>query len=91
MPRLSRLHLERAQAAIALWYGGGAVRVSATRVTLDALVYAHNAGHTPERMAADYPSVPLADVYAAIVAALFRLLKSWALSSPPACGFDCRS
>ena len=46
--------------------GGGAVRVSGTRVTFDALVYAHNAGHTPEQIAADYPSVPLADVYAVI-------------------------
>ena len=46
--------------------GGGAVRVGATSVTLDAIVYAHESGRTPEQIVSDYPTVSLAEVYSAI-------------------------
>ena len=44
----------------------GVVRVAGTRVTLDTLVAAFDAGATAEEIVQQYPSVPLADVYAVI-------------------------
>lgn len=44
----------------------GVMRVSKTRVTLDSLVAAFKDGATPEEIAQQYPSVPLADVYSII-------------------------
>ncbi|MBI3465956.1 MAG: DUF433 domain-containing protein [Planctomycetes bacterium] len=44
----------------------GVLRVGGTRVTLDTVVHAFNAGATPEQIAQDYPSLELADVYAVI-------------------------
>ena len=44
----------------------GVIRVSQTRVTLDTLVSAFSEGATAEEIAQQYPSVPLADVYAVI-------------------------
>jgi uncharacterized protein (DUF433 family) len=44
----------------------GVVRVAGTRVTLDTVVAAFNQGATAEEIAAQYPSVQLADVYAVI-------------------------
>lgn len=44
----------------------GVVRVAGTRVTLDTLVGAFDAGATAEEIAQQYPSVGLADVYAVI-------------------------
>lgn len=44
----------------------GTVRVAGTRVTLDSLIAAFQAGATPEEIAAQYPSLDLADVYAVI-------------------------
>lgn len=44
----------------------GVVRVSGTRVTLDTVVGAFLDGATPETIAQQYPSLPLADVYAVI-------------------------
>lgn len=44
----------------------GVVRVGGTRVTLDTLVAAFDAGATPEEMVQQYPSVALADVYSVI-------------------------
>ena len=44
----------------------GVVRVAGTRVTLDTLVAAFNAGATAEEIVQQYPSVALADVYAVI-------------------------
>ena len=41
----------------------GVIRVSKTRVTLDALVTAFAEGATAEEIVQQYPSVPLADVY----------------------------
>jgi len=41
----------------------GVVRVSGTRVTLDTITAAFRDGATPEEIAQQYPSVPLADVY----------------------------
>ena len=44
----------------------GVVRVGGTRVTLDTLVYAFNEGASAEEIAFRYPSLDLADIYAAI-------------------------
>jgi len=44
----------------------GFVRVGGTRVTLDTVVAAFNQGATPEEIVFQYPSLQLADVYAAI-------------------------
>jgi uncharacterized protein (DUF433 family) len=44
----------------------GVIRVSKTRVTLDTTVTAFLDGLTPEEIAAQYPVVPLADVYSVI-------------------------
>jgi uncharacterized protein (DUF433 family) len=44
----------------------GVVRVSQTRVTLDAIVQTFLEGATAEEIAQQYPSVPLADVYSVI-------------------------
>jgi uncharacterized protein (DUF433 family) len=42
------------------------IRISKTRVTLDTLVAAFNEGATPEEIAQQYLSVPLADIYSVI-------------------------
>jgi uncharacterized protein (DUF433 family) len=44
----------------------GVVVVTGTRVSLDLIVAAFQSGATAEEIAHQYPSVPLADVYAAI-------------------------
>jgi len=44
----------------------GVVRVAGTRVTLETIVDAFAAGATAEEIAQQYPTVPLADVYAVI-------------------------
>ncbi len=44
----------------------GVVRLGKTRVTLDTLVAAFERGATPEEIVYQYPSLPLADVYAVI-------------------------
>ena len=44
----------------------GTVRVSGTRVTLDTIIVSYQVGEWPERIAAGFPSVPLADIYAVI-------------------------
>ena len=44
----------------------GVVRVGGTRVTLDTVVAAFNQGATAEEILFQYPSLQLADVYAAI-------------------------
>lgn len=41
----------------------GVLRISGTRVTLDTIVAAYNAGATPEEIVLGYDSVPLEDVY----------------------------
>jgi uncharacterized protein (DUF433 family) len=41
----------------------GVIRVSGTRVALDSILLAFNDGATPEEIAQQYPSVPLADIY----------------------------
>jgi uncharacterized protein (DUF433 family) len=41
----------------------GVIRVSGTRVTLETIVAAFREGATPEEIAQQYPSVPLADIY----------------------------
>ena len=50
----------------------GVIRVSQTRVTLDSIVTAFQEGATPEEIAQQYPSVPLADIYAVIAYYLRR-------------------
>lgn len=44
----------------------GTIRVGGTRVTLDTVIASFRAGATPEQIAQQYPSVPLADIYAVI-------------------------
>ena len=44
----------------------GVIRVGGTRVTLDTLIAAFEAGATAEEMVQQYPSVALADVYSVI-------------------------
>src|SRR5215471_13964985 len=44
----------------------GVVRVGGTRVRLDTIVYAFNAGASAEEILQQYPSLLLADIYAAI-------------------------
>jgi len=44
----------------------GVIRISGTRVTLDTLVAAFDAGATAEEMVQQYPSVALADAYSVI-------------------------
>ncbi len=44
----------------------GAIRVGGTRVTLDTLVAAFDAGATAEEIVQQYPSLALADVYSVI-------------------------
>lgn len=44
----------------------GVVRVGGTRVTLDTIVYAFRQGATAEEILQRYPSLDLADIYAAI-------------------------
>lgn len=44
----------------------GVIRVGGTRVTLDTVVAAFEAGATAEEIAQQYPSVALADIYAVI-------------------------
>lgn len=44
----------------------GVIRVSGTRVTLDAVVSAFDRVATPEEIASRYPTVPLPDIYAVI-------------------------
>lgn len=46
--------------------GRGVVRVGGTRVTLDSVVAAFLEGATAEEIASQYPSLDLADAYAAI-------------------------
>jgi len=44
----------------------GVIRVGGTRVTLDTVLAAFNNGSTPEEISWQYPSLELADIYAAI-------------------------
>lgn len=44
----------------------GVIRVGGTRIPLDTLVSAFNLGSTAEEIAQQYPTLDLADVYAAI-------------------------
>jgi uncharacterized protein (DUF433 family) len=41
----------------------GSIRVGSTRVLLDLVISAHNAGATPEQIVESYPTLDLADVY----------------------------
>jgi uncharacterized protein (DUF433 family) len=45
---------------------GGTIRVGATRVRLDTVLYAFNTGCTPEAILEDFPTLKLADIYAII-------------------------
>ncbi len=44
----------------------GAIRVGGTRVTLDLVIAEYQAGASPEQTAAEYDTLSLGDVYAAI-------------------------
>ena len=45
---------------------GGVIRVGGTRVSLDSVVFAFLDGSTPEEIVQQYPSLDLADAYAAV-------------------------
>ena len=45
---------------------GGAIRVGASRVLLDTLIFAYRSGQSPEEIAGSYPAVQLSDVYSII-------------------------
>ena len=45
---------------------GGAYRVGLTRVQLDTVIFAYNAGSSAEQIAGDFPGLLLADVHAVI-------------------------
>ena len=53
----------------------GVIRVAGTRVTLDTLVAAFDAGATAEEIALQYSSVGLADVYSVITYYLRHMLE----------------
>lgn len=44
----------------------GVVRMGDTRVSFDSIVYRHKQGDSPTEIHEGFPSVPLADIYAAI-------------------------
>lgn len=44
----------------------GGVRVGGTRITLDTVVAAFDAGATPEEIREDFPTLELADLYAVV-------------------------
>jgi uncharacterized protein (DUF433 family) len=44
----------------------GVIRIGGTRVTLDTVIGAFNAGATAEEIVQQYPSIALADVYSVI-------------------------
>src|SRR5271163_816291 len=44
----------------------GVIRIGQTRVTLESLVAAFDAGASPEQFVLDFPTVDLADVYSAM-------------------------
>lgn len=44
----------------------GGIRIGQTRVTLDSLLAAYDAGSTPEEIAVQYPILTLAEIYATI-------------------------
>jgi uncharacterized protein (DUF433 family) len=48
----------------------GAIRIGESRVTLDVILEDYYAGHSPQTIAANYPSISLADVHEAIAYAL---------------------
>ena len=41
----------------------GGIRIGQTRVTLDSLLAAYDAGSTPEEIAVQYPILTLAEIY----------------------------
>jgi uncharacterized protein (DUF433 family) len=45
---------------------GDAIRIGKTRVTLDTLVGEFNKGETAERIARNFPTLDLADIYSAL-------------------------
>jgi|SRR6185295_16300243 len=45
---------------------GGVIRVGGTRVSFDSVLFAFLDGSTPEEIAQQYPTLNLADVYAAV-------------------------
>lgn len=45
---------------------GGVIRIGATRVSLDSVIFAFLDGSTPEEIVQQYPSLDLADAYAAV-------------------------
>ncbi len=44
----------------------GAIRVGNTKISLDSVVYAFRAGHSPETIMQQYPALTLEEVYGAI-------------------------
>lgn len=60
------LVIEQAQPVPLSVDADGVVRVAGTRVTLDTIAHAFERGATAEEMVQQFPSLPLADVYAVL-------------------------
>jgi|CXWL01.1.fsa_nt_gi uncharacterized protein (DUF433 family) len=60
--------IETVGESIKFWQEGphGAMRISGTRVPIDAVYHHFMHGDTPEQIAASYPGVSLSDIYATI-------------------------
>lgn len=69
IPRQVRDHTHMAlgiSSPIAIRDDNGTLRVGATRVTLESVLWAHQHGATPEEIQQQFPSLTLADVYEVI-------------------------
>lgn len=58
--------LESTQIVPLIVWEDGSIRVTGSRVTLDSIIQSYQLGETPEQIAGNFPSISLADIYAAI-------------------------
>ena len=58
--------LESTQIVPLATWEDGSIRIKGSRVTLDSIVHSYKLGETPEQIADSFPSISLADIYAAI-------------------------
>ncbi len=56
----------KAQSLPLVMDASGAIRISKTRVTLETVITAYQAGYTPEEIVMQFPSLVLADIYSVI-------------------------
>jgi len=60
------LVIEQTQTVPLVSTSDGVIRIAGTRVTLDTVAHAFNAGATAEEIVQQYPSLSLADVYSVL-------------------------